>query len=97
MDQASLIIIIQRPWMDRDDRAARHHLPHFQARERRVQLPENTEIVEHRLDHGINQLIRLITRRDEHCARADRWNIAGIADVHAARDDRGDVVGMRCE
>ena len=97
MDQTSLMIIIQRSWMDRDDRGAGYHLPHLQGRERRVQLPENDEIVEYRLDHGVDQVVRLITRCDEHSPRADCWNITGIAGVHAAGDDRSVVIGMRCE
>ena len=54
MDQACLTIIIQRSWMDREDRGAGHHLPHLYGRERRVQLPQNGDIVEYRLDHGID-------------------------------------------
>jgi hypothetical protein len=62
MDKADLTIIVQRSLMDRYGQSARHHLPDLQGRQRRVQLPENRKVVEHRLDHGIDQLIRLITR-----------------------------------
>ena len=62
MDEADLMIIVQRSLMDRNDRCAVHHLLDIQGRQRRVQLPENGEVVEHRLDHGVDQLSWLITR-----------------------------------
>ena len=62
MNKTDLTIIVERSWMDRYDRRAGNQLPNLQGRQRRVQLPENSEVVEHRLDHGIYQLIGLITR-----------------------------------
>ena len=62
MEKAGLTIIFQRSWMDRHDCLAWHHVLDLQGRQRGVQPPENGEVLEHRLDHGIGQLIRLITR-----------------------------------
>jgi hypothetical protein len=49
LDKADLTIIVQRSWVDRNDRCAGHHLPDVQGRQRRVQhaepqllLPGNT-------------------------------------------------------
>src|SRR6516164_1733351 len=60
MEKAGLTIIFQRSWMDRHDCLAWHHVLDLQGRQRGVQPPENGEVLEHRLDHGIDQLIRLI-------------------------------------
>jgi len=95
MDEASFTIIVQRPWMDRYDSLAGHHVLDVQGRQRGVQAPEVGEILEHRLDDGISQLIWLIARCDEHGLRADCRDIVGVAGVHAAGDDIGDVIGMR--
>jgi hypothetical protein len=62
MDQTFLTVIIQCSRMDRGDRGAGHHLLDLQGRERWVQLPKDGEIVEYRLDHGIDQFIRLTAR-----------------------------------
>ena len=62
MDKADLTIIVQRSLMDRNDRCAGHHLLDVQGRQRGVQLPEHGEVVEHPLNHGIDQLSWLITR-----------------------------------
>src|SRR6478609_5850459 len=67
-----LAIIPQRPRMDRHDGIARHHLLEAQGRERGVQASEIGEILDHGLDHGIGQLVRLPRRGDEQVRRAKR-------------------------
>ena len=62
MDKAGLTIVVQRSWVDWNDRCTRHHVLDLQGRQLRVQLPENGEVVKHCLDHCIDQLIGLITR-----------------------------------
>jgi len=62
MDKADFTIIVQRSLMDRYGQSAGHHLLEIQGRQRRVQLTENGKVVEHRLDHSIDQLVWLITR-----------------------------------
>ena len=62
LNQADLTIIVQRSLMNRNDRCAGHHLLDVQGRQRGVQLPEHGKVVEHPLNHGIDQLSWLITR-----------------------------------
>src|SRR5262249_73352 len=97
LDKADLTIIVQRSLMDRNDRCAGDHLPDVQGRQRRVQLPEHGKVVEHRLDHGIDQLSWLITRLDKDGPCADCWDIPKVTSIHTAWDDRSDVIGMRCK
>ena len=95
MDKARLTIIVQRTGMDWYDRTAGHHVLNLQGRERGVQASEIGEVRDHRLNHGITQLIWLIARCDEHRLRADCRDTVGIAGIHAAWDDIGDVIRMR--
>lgn len=96
-DEPGLAIIAQCPWMNWNDSLAGHHVLDLQGRQRQVQAPEIGEVVEHRLDHAIGQLIRLIARCDEHGLRPDRRDVAGIARVHASGNDGGDVIRVRRE
>ena len=95
MEEAGVTIIVQRARMDRYDRPAGHHVLNLQSRERGVQSSEIGEVLDHRLNHGIGQLIWLIARCDEHGPRADCRDIVGVSGIHAAWDDIGDVIGTR--
>jgi hypothetical protein len=70
MDKARLTIIVQRTGMDWYDRSAGHHVLNVQGRERGVQASEIGEVLDHRLNHGITQLIWLIDRSQRRCLRA---------------------------
>ena len=59
-----------------------------------VQPPEIGEVLDYCPNHGIAQLIWLIARCDEHGLRANCRDAVGVAGIHAAWDDIGDVIGM---
>jgi len=78
VDEASLTVIFQRPCVDRYHSLAGHHLLDCQGYQCGVQAPEIGEILKHRPDHAIGQLVRLVARCDEYGLCADCRDIARV-------------------
>ena len=66
MEESSLPIIFQRSRMDWYDGLIGHHVLYVQGGERGVQAAEIGEILKHRPDDTIGQLVWLITRCNEY-------------------------------